>query len=73
MSLTSGLSFTTTTMNDPGLEDPIQESSQDIQHNLKEKLPDSGSGKKHGVRAAFRKELQQDADEEEVGYFQPKR
>ncbi|KAJ7276611.1 hypothetical protein C8J57DRAFT_1309832 [Mycena rebaudengoi] len=60
-------------MNDPGLEDPIQESSQDIQHNLKEKLPDSGSGKKHGVRAAFRKELQQDADEEEVGYFQPKR
>ncbi|KAJ6541974.1 hypothetical protein DFH09DRAFT_1263210 [Mycena vulgaris] len=63
-------------MNDPGLDQPIQDSYKSVAHNLKDRAPDggkTGSIKAHGIRAEFRKELQQDEDEEEVGYFQPKR
>ncbi|KAJ7472153.1 hypothetical protein FB451DRAFT_1134997 [Mycena latifolia] len=63
-------------MNDPGLDQPIQDSYKTVEHNLKDRPSDgetTASVKQHGVRAEFRKELQQDEDEEEVGYFQPKR
>ncbi|KAJ6632145.1 hypothetical protein B0H10DRAFT_1976315 [Mycena sp. CBHHK59/15] len=61
-------------MNDPGLGDPIQDSYKHIEHNLKENNEgSSGGGKEHGMLAEFRKELQLDDEEEEVGYFQAKR
>ncbi|KAK7039344.1 hypothetical protein R3P38DRAFT_3261716 [Favolaschia claudopus] len=62
-------------MNDPALEEPIQDSYKRAEHKIKRTL----SGRRQsldagdGVRAAFRKELQQDEEEEEVGFFQPKR
>jgi potassium channel subfamily K len=62
-------------MNDPGLEEPIQDSYRTAEHNIKESLSNgkrTGSQKEHGIRAEFRRELQQDEEEEEVGYFQPK-
>ncbi|KAF7333507.1 hypothetical protein MVEN_02366900 [Mycena venus] len=63
-------------MNDPGLEEPIQDSYKSAEHNIQKSLSNdnqTGSRKESGVRAAFREELQQDEEEEEVGYFQPKR
>ncbi|KAJ7077429.1 hypothetical protein B0H15DRAFT_915299 [Mycena belliarum] len=58
-------------MNDPGLDEPLQDEYQTAEHNLKGQ---SAAGKStSGVRAEFRKELEQDDDEEEVGYFQHKR
>ncbi|KAF7290829.1 hypothetical protein MIND_01324100 [Mycena indigotica] len=59
-------------MNDPGLEQPIQNSYDNAAGKLKDRLP-SQEPKGNGVRAAFRRELQQDEQEEEVGFFQPKR
>ncbi|KAJ7242363.1 hypothetical protein B0H12DRAFT_1132454 [Mycena haematopus] len=64
-------------MNDLGLEEPIQDSYKSAEHHLKNSLSNEKHiEKKHGgpgIRAAFRKELLQDEEEEEVGYFQPKR
>ncbi|KAJ6541976.1 hypothetical protein DFH09DRAFT_1393166 [Mycena vulgaris] len=60
-------------MNDPGLDQTIQDSYMSVAHNLKDHAPDGGKTGIIGVRAEFRKKLQQDEDEEEVGYFQPKR
>ncbi|KAJ7758898.1 hypothetical protein B0H14DRAFT_2447471 [Mycena olivaceomarginata] len=60
-------------MNDPGLEQPIQDTAKSAQHNMEKRDTHNGSRKEHGIRAAFRKELQEDEEEEEVGYFQPKR
>jgi hypothetical protein len=59
-------------MNDPGLEQPIQDTAKSAQHNMEKRDTHNGSRKEHGIRAAFRKELQEDEEEEEVGYFQPK-
>ncbi|KAJ7618948.1 hypothetical protein B0H17DRAFT_1219862, partial [Mycena rosella] len=63
-------------MNDPGLDKPLQDTYKSAEHHLKERLPDggkTGSIKAHGVREKFRQEIQDDDEEEEVGYFQPKR
>ncbi|KAJ7102818.1 tandem pore domain K+ channel [Mycena epipterygia] len=60
-------------MNDPGLDGPIQESYKTAEQHIKDSPPDGGSTEDHGMRAEFRKEIQQDEEEEEVGYFQPKR
>ncbi|KAJ7457934.1 hypothetical protein B0H11DRAFT_1818017 [Mycena galericulata] len=63
-------------MNDPGLEEPIQDSYKTAEHHLKDKLPEggkTGNVKHNGIRAEFARELRDDEDEEEVGYFQPKR
>ncbi|KAJ7664396.1 hypothetical protein DFH06DRAFT_1041762 [Mycena polygramma] len=63
-------------MNDPGLEEPIQDSYKSAENNMKDAIANgnhSGSPKKHGVRAEFRKEMLQDEEEEEVGYFAAKR
>jgi potassium channel subfamily K len=60
-------------MNDPGLDQDIQDSFKTAEHDIKEQNGGpSGSVKPTGMRAAFRRELQNDEDEEEVGYFQPK-
>ncbi|KAJ7609667.1 hypothetical protein FB45DRAFT_944238 [Roridomyces roridus] len=56
-------------MNDPGLDEHLQETFQNAQHHA-EQCDKKDDG---GVRAAFRKELKQDDEEEEVGYFQPNR
>ncbi|KAJ7123821.1 hypothetical protein C8R43DRAFT_1135873 [Mycena crocata] len=58
-------------MNDPGLEDTIQDHYKTARHNAKDSPPNDA--KQDGIRAEFRRELQEDEDEEEVGYFQPKR
>ncbi|KAJ7748768.1 hypothetical protein DFH07DRAFT_923344 [Mycena maculata] len=63
-------------MNDPGLEEPIQESYKAAEHQAKDNLPDGGKTdnvKENGLRAEFRREMKEDDEEEEVGYFQPKR
>ncbi|KAF7302368.1 hypothetical protein HMN09_00870400 [Mycena chlorophos] len=62
-------------MNDPGLEDPIQNSYDSAAGKLKDRLPEDGTkdNGRMGVRAAFQKELQQDEEEEEVGFSQPNR
>ncbi|KAF8198204.1 hypothetical protein K438DRAFT_1717847 [Mycena galopus ATCC 62051] len=60
-------------MNDPGLEEPIQDSYKSAEHHIKTDSPKKEHEHGTGIRAAFRKELQEDEEEEEVGYFQPKR
>ncbi|KAF7340854.1 hypothetical protein MSAN_02114900 [Mycena sanguinolenta] len=64
-------------MNDPGLEEPIQDSAKSAERHVKRSVSNEKHSKKllsgPGIRAAFRKELLQDEEEEEVGYFQPKR
>ncbi|KAF7329252.1 hypothetical protein MKEN_00186100 [Mycena kentingensis (nom. inval.)] len=59
-------------MNDPGLDQPIQSQYDTAARHAKDVLPSKETKGNGGVRDAFRKELQQDEDEEEVGYFQPK-
>ncbi|KAJ7060616.1 hypothetical protein C8F01DRAFT_1290323 [Mycena amicta] len=59
-------------MNDPGLEQPIQSSYDNAANKIKDELPADGT-EGNGIRAAFRQELQQDEEEEEVGYSQPNR
>ncbi|KAJ4485235.1 tandem pore domain K+ channel [Lentinula aciculospora] len=64
-------------MNDPGLEDTIQDTATHITHSLRDRVGSSKSqtGESHPKSAgdAFRKELQVDEDEEEIGYFAPQR
>lgn len=61
------------TMNDPGLDEPIQDIANNITHNLKQEVVDGdeSNSDEHGPKAAFRHELQVDEDEEEVGFYQP--
>ncbi|KAJ7051018.1 hypothetical protein C8F01DRAFT_673548 [Mycena amicta] len=59
-------------MNDLGLEQPIQSSYDNAANKIKDELPTDGT-EGNGIRAAFRQELQQDEEEEEVGFFQPNR
>ncbi|KAJ3837457.1 hypothetical protein F5878DRAFT_652573 [Lentinula raphanica] len=51
-------------MNDPGLEDPIQDAATHVTHSLRDRTVS---------RDAFREELQVDEEEEEIGYFAPQR
>ncbi|KAJ7203745.1 hypothetical protein GGX14DRAFT_647833 [Mycena pura] len=60
-------------MNDPRLEQSIQSSYDTDALTLNAKLPNAAEGNDRGILAAFRRELEQDEEEEEVGYFQPKR
>ncbi|KAJ7026930.1 hypothetical protein C8F04DRAFT_1008592 [Mycena alexandri] len=61
-------------MNDPGLEDPIQDEYRVVEHNVKADDEPGGHRKPGtGIRAEFRREMREDDEEEEVGYFQPKR
>ncbi|KAJ7727224.1 hypothetical protein B0H16DRAFT_1697793 [Mycena metata] len=60
-------------MNDPGLDSPIQDEYRVVEHNIKAETDEHGTHKGPGIRAAFRKEMREDDDEEEVGFFQPKR
>lgn len=69
-------------MNDPGLDEPIQNTASNVVHTLQDRLPDETSSRRRsdassrrrasGPREAIRNEIQDDEDEEEVGYFQPK-
>ncbi|KAF8073335.1 hypothetical protein FPV67DRAFT_740612 [Lyophyllum atratum] len=59
-------------MNDPGLDETIEEGFNNITHTLKEQVS-RNSGHSSGARAAFRHELKVDEEEEEVGFDQPKR
>lgn len=59
-------------MNDPGLDEPIQDVTNNVTHALKEKaVRSNGPNDEHGPKAAIRHELEADEEEEEVGYFQP--
>ncbi|KAJ7226668.1 hypothetical protein GGX14DRAFT_626663 [Mycena pura] len=60
-------------MNDPSLKQSIQSSYEAATLTLNAKLPNAAKGNDRGILAAFRRELEQDEEEEEVGYFQPKR
>lgn len=70
-------------MNDPGLDEPIQTTADTVKNRLRSQLDEhdvdspshsNGSSTKpvHGVRAAWLQELQDDDDEEEVGFYQSK-
>ncbi|KAJ7187138.1 hypothetical protein C8R46DRAFT_1158075 [Mycena filopes] len=59
-------------MNDPGLEDQIQDEYRVVEQNVKD-ASSKNKHKEHGIRAEFRREMREDEEEEEVGYFQPKR
>ncbi|KAJ3751356.1 hypothetical protein DFH05DRAFT_1411565 [Lentinula detonsa] len=68
-------------MNDPGLEDTIQDTATHVTHSLRDRVGSSNSrrklrtGESHPQTAgdAFREELQVDDEEEEIGYFAPQR
>jgi potassium channel subfamily K len=60
-------------MNDPGLDEPIEETFGEVTHTLRDQIPhENGSQESLGPRAAFRHELEVDEEEEELGFFQPK-
>lgn len=66
-------------MNDPGLEDTIQDTAAHVTHSLRERVRSNenvdGQGsrsKSHSAAEEFRQELQVDEDEEEIGYFAPR-
>ncbi|KAJ7203755.1 hypothetical protein GGX14DRAFT_647845 [Mycena pura] len=60
-------------MNDPSLEQSTQSSYESAALTLNAKLPNAAKDNDRGILAAFRRELEQDEKEEEVGYFRPKR
>ncbi|KAJ3819923.1 hypothetical protein F5880DRAFT_1616030 [Lentinula raphanica] len=68
-------------MNDPGLEDPIQDAATHVTHSLRDRTVSSHSRRQSQTRHtqpktagdAFREELQVDEEEEEIGYFAPQR
>ncbi|KAF9465687.1 hypothetical protein BDZ94DRAFT_1214030, partial [Collybia nuda] len=59
-------------MNDPGLDEPIHNRFGEVTDALRSQVSHE-SQQSLGPRAAFRHELEVDEDEEEVGFFQPKR
>ncbi|KAJ3763343.1 hypothetical protein EV360DRAFT_33765 [Lentinula raphanica] len=68
-------------MNDPGLEDPIQDAATHVTHSLRDRAVSSHSRRQSQTRHtqpktagdAFCEELQVDEEEEEIGYFAPQR
>ncbi|KIK65901.1 hypothetical protein GYMLUDRAFT_70161 [Collybiopsis luxurians FD-317 M1] len=66
-------------MNDPGLEGTIQDTATHITHSLRERVnsrsysTETSNGESESPGDAFRRELQVDEEEEEVGYFAPQR
>ncbi|KAJ3850926.1 hypothetical protein EV368DRAFT_44245 [Lentinula lateritia] len=67
-------------MNDPGLEDKIQDTATHVTQDLRDRAGSNSSRKPQTEDAhpksagdAFREELQVDDEEEEIGYFAPQR
>ncbi|KAJ3893408.1 hypothetical protein GG344DRAFT_43418 [Lentinula edodes] len=67
-------------MNDPGLEDKIQDTATHVTQDLRDRAgssssrkPQTGDAHTKSAGDAFREELQVDDEEEEIGYFAPQR
>ncbi|KAJ3921054.1 hypothetical protein F5877DRAFT_36851 [Lentinula edodes] len=67
-------------MNDPGLEDKIQDTATHVTQDLRDRAgsnssrePQAGDAHTKSAGDAFREELQVDDEEEEIGYFAPQR
>lgn len=58
-------------MNDPGLDEPIEESFNQITHTLRDQISES-SQQSPGPQAQFRHELEVDKEEEEIGFAESK-
>ncbi|KAL0960474.1 hypothetical protein HGRIS_005516 [Hohenbuehelia grisea] len=65
------------TMNDPGLDGPIDNTARNVTRTIRTRVPSDSrppdAEHAHGAREAFRHEICVDEEEEDIGYFGSKR